>query len=196
MLKDLVYRCRSYRRFYEDVTLAREELKSLVDLARMTASTANSQALKFRLVNTAKENALAYPNLNWAGALPDWDGPKEGERPAAYIIILEDRTRGTNKLIDVGITAQTILLGAVEKGYGGCMLGNVRRAGLAEALGIDTERYVIQLVLALGKPREEVKVVPVGETGDVTYYRDENQVHYVPKRALEDVLLQEPPMDF
>lgn len=189
MLKDLVYNCRSYRRFYENVKISDAELKDLADLARLTASTANSQALKFRLVNTEEENALVYPHLSWAGALPDWDGPEEGERPAAYIIIVEDGSLGNNKLIDTGITAQTMLLGAVEKGYGGCMLGNIRRADLAKALGIDTERYRIQLVLALGKPKEEVKVVPVSETGDVKYYRDENQIHYVPKRALKEILL-------
>jgi len=161
----------------------------VVDLARMTASTANSQALKFKVVNSPEENALVFPTLGWACALPQWDGPEEGERPGAYIIIVEDSTLGKNKLTDVGITAQTILLGAVEKGYGGCMLANVKRDALAEALGIDAERYVIRLVLALGKPKEEVKVVPVGDSGDVKYYRDENQVHYVPKRGLEEILL-------
>lgn len=189
MLKEIVYRCRSYRRFDEAVKITTEELESLVDLARMTASTANSQALKFRLVNTPRENALVFAALSWAGALPDWDGPKEGERPSAYIIVAEDKTLGKNKLVDTGITAQTIMLGAVEMGYGGCMLANVQRSMLARDLDIDPERYTIQLVLALGKPVEEVKVVPVGQGGDVKYYRDENQVHYVPKRSLEDVLL-------
>ena len=81
------------------------------------------------------------------------------------------------------------MLGAVEKGYGGCILANVKRGRLAELLGIDTEKYSIDLVLALGKPKEEVVVVPVKEDGDIRYYRDENQVHYVPKRTLEDIIL-------
>lgn len=189
MLKDLVYCCRSYRRFYENVTISKEELRDLVDLARMTASTANSQALKFRIVNTKEENDLVFSSLGWAGALPDWDGPEEGERPSAYIIVAEDKRLGKNKLIDAGITAQTMMLGAVEKGYGGCMLANVRRDRLAADLKIDTDRYGIHLVLALGKPKETVKVVPVAESGDVKYYRDESQVHYVPKRSLEEILL-------
>jgi len=96
---------------------------------------------------------------------------------------------GKNKLIDDGIAAQTIMLGAAEKGYGGCMLGNVRRSQLAESLGIDTSLYSVDLVLALGKPKEEVVIVPVKDDGKVSYYRDENQIHYVPKRALEDIIL-------
>lgn len=189
MLKDLVSKCRTYRRFYQECQISKEDLLELIDLARLTASTANSQALKFKISNTPEENALIFDTLGWAGALPDWDGPAEGERPSAYIIILCDLSLGKNKLADDGIVAQTMMLGAVEKGYGGCMLGNVRRSQLAEALGIDTSLYSVDLVLALGKPKEEVVVVPVKEDGNVKYYRDENQIHYVPKRALEDIII-------
>ncbi len=189
MLKDLVTKCRTFRRFHEDVKISTEELKELVDLARLTASTANSQALKFRLCNTPEETEQVFDTLGWAGVLPDWDGPEKGERPSAYIIILCDLSIGKNKLYDDGIVAQTMMLGAVEKGYGGCMLGNVQRSRLAEALHIDPTKYSIDLVLALGKPKEEVVIVPLKEDGDVRYYRDENQVHYVPKRELEDLIV-------
>ena len=189
MLKDLVARCRSYRRFYEDEKIPAEALRELMDLARMTASTANSQALKFRICSTDEENERVFGTLKWAGALPDWDGPVKGERPSAYLIILCDLALGKNKLQDDGITAQTIMLGAVEMGYGGCMLGNVERKRLAELLDIDTAKYSIDLVLALGKPKEKVVVVPVGADGDVRYYRDAEQVHYVPKRSLDEIIL-------
>ena len=189
MLKDLVYKCRSYRRFYENIRISEEELKDLVDLARMTASTANSQALKYHLVTRPEECAAVFGTLGWAGALPDWDGPKEGERPSAYIIVLCDNTLGKNKQTEVGITSQTMMLGAVEMGYGGWMRGNVRRTELAKHLSIDSERFTIELVLALGKPKETVKIVDIPENGSVKYYRDQDQVHYVPKRHLEDVLV-------
>lgn len=189
MLKDLVFKCRTYRRFYEDVAISMKDLRDLVDLARLTASTANSQALKFRLCNTPEDNAKVFDTLGWAGALPYWDGPGEGERPSAYIIILCDLSLGKNKLYDDGVAAQTMMLGAVEKGYGGCILGNVQRTRLAEALHIDPSLYSIDLVLALGKPKEEVVIVPVKENGDTRYYRDENQVHYVPKRELDAIIV-------
>lgn len=189
MLKDLVYNCRTYRRFCENEPVSTDTLKSLVDLARMTASTANSQALKFHLCNTPEENEKVYGCLGWAAALPDWNGPEPGERPSAYIIILCDLELGKNKLYDDGIAAQTIMLGAVEQGLGGCILGNVNRTKLAEALKLDTSRYSIDLVLALGKPKEKVVVVPVPENGNVAYYRDEEQTHYVPKRSLEDLIV-------
>ena len=69
------------------------------------------------------------------------------------------------------------------------MIASFKREETAKALGIDPSLYSLDLVLALGKPKETVKVVPLKADGDVRYYRDENQVHYVPKRSLEDVLL-------
>lgn len=188
MFKDLVLKCRSYRRFRQDVLIPTEQLMDMVDTARLTGSAANAQPLKYKLVNTPEECARVYPSLNWAGALTDWPGPAEGERPSAYIIIACDLSIGKNKQWDDGIAAQTILLSAVEKGYGGCMLGSVKRAELAETLGLDPEAYSIDLVLALGKPVEQVVLAPLNADGSTTYYRDENQVHYVPKRSLEEII--------
>ncbi len=189
MLKELVEKNRSYRRFYQEERISEETLKELVDLARMAGSTANSQALKYCLVTEEAACARIYPSLTWAAALTDWDGPEEGERPSAYIVILCDEKIAKNKMWDEGIAAQTIMLGAAEKGLGGCMIGSINRSRLSKTLEIDPERYHISLVLALGKPKEQVVVVPVGEEGDTRYYRDIHQVHYVPKRSLEEILL-------
>lgn len=189
MLKDLVLKNRSYRRFYQDERISGDTLRELADLARMTASSANCQALKYYLAADEETCAKIYPSLAWAGALPDWDGPDEGERPAAYIVIVCDESIAKNKMWDEGIAAQTIMLGAAEKGLGGCMIGSINRSQLAQTLGLDSGRYHISLVLALGKPKETVVTVPVGEDGSTAYYRDENQVHYVPKRSLEEIIL-------
>ena len=189
MLKDLVAVNRSYRRFYQEEKISMETLKELVDLARMTGSAGNHQPLKYRLVADEEACKKVYPALIWARDLPDWDGPEEGERPSAYIVVLCDQTIGKNKMWDEGIAVQIIMLGAVEKGLGGCMIGSLDRQALAKALELDTERYAVSLVLALGKPKEKVVIVPAGEDGSVKYYRDENQTHYVPKRSLEEILV-------
>ena len=189
MLKDLVKSCRSYRRFYENISIPQEELMDMIDTVRLTGCTANCQPLKYRIINTPEECEAIFPHLAWAGALPDWDGPQKGERPSAYIIILCDLKIAKNKLWDEGIAAQTLMLAATEKGYGGCMIGSCRRSEILSVLKLDPEAYSVGLVLALGKPKEEVKIVPVGNDGNTAYYRDEAQVHYVPKRSLEDVVV-------
>lgn len=186
---ELVEQCRSYRRFDESTKITNEELKKLVGLARLTASTANSQALKYKLVTDKETCDAIFPTIGWAGALADWDGPAQGERPVAYIVICCDGLLGKNKYTDVGITAQTMMLGATEMGYGGCMLGNIKRTEVMKILNLDSDRYTVELILALGKPIEQVEIVSVKEDGDIRYYRDENQVHYVPKRSLENFLL-------
>lgn len=164
-------------------------MRELIDLARNSASAVNSQALKFKLINAPPENEKVFETLSWAGLLKDWDGPEKGERPPAYIIILCDLSISSDRRFDEGIAAQSILLGAVEKGLGGCMLGSIDKKRLAENLNIDVKRYSIDLVLAVGKPKETVKITALPENGDTSYYRDENGVHYVPKRGLDDIII-------
>lgn len=189
MLIDLLNKNRSYRRFDESYEIEYDVLKYLVELARLTPSSVNWQPLRFALVNDREKNALIFENLAWAGLLKEWKGPAEGERPSAYVVILTDTTVAKNMKTDVGIVAQTMMLGAAEKGLGGCMIGSVNRENVAQILGIDTERYAIDLVLALGKPAETVKIVDIPENGSTNYYRDDNGVHYVPKRSVEDFII-------
>ena len=140
MLKDLVKKCRSYRRFFQEGSIPYEDLKDMVDTARLTGCTKNCQGLKFKLISTPEECAKVFPSLLWAGALKDWDGPADGERPSAYVLVLEDLSIGKNLMWDEGIVSQTIMLSAVEKGYGGCMIGSCKRVEILEAVKLDTRR--------------------------------------------------------
>ena len=188
MMRDLVLRNRSYRRFHQDVSIPRETLRELVDLARQSASTANRQPLKYVLSCDPERNARVFPQLAWAGYLTDWPGPAEGERPAAYIVVLGDRRIAPSFSCDHGIAAQSILLGAVEKGLGGCIVASIQKAALAEELGL-SEDLEILLVIALGRPRETVVIDTVGASGDIRYWRDEQGVHHVPKRSLDEIIV-------
>jgi nitroreductase len=188
MIADLVRKNRSYRRFYQQETVTLETLRELVDLARLSASGANRQPLKYILSCDVEKNARIFPQLAWAAYLKDWEGPVEGERPSAYVVILGDREIANTFGVDHGIAVQSMLLGATEKGLGGCIIASVNKDGLREALAIDP-RYEILLVLALGKPKETVVIDPVGPDGDIKYWRDAQQVHHVPKRALDEILI-------
>lgn len=188
MLRDLILKNRSYRRFQQDAAIDTETLRGLVDLARLSASGANLQPLKFILVNSPDRNAEVYPHLGWAGYLKDWSGPIEGERPTAYIIILGDTEVSNSFGVDWGIAAQSIMLGAAELGLGGCMIGSISRQELRDTLDIP-ERFKILLVLALGKPKEKVVIDPVGPDGSIKYWRDGDGVHHVPKRSLDELIV-------
>ena len=188
MLKDLVVKNRSYRRFHQEVAISRATLEELVDLARLSASGGNVQPLKYILSSDPDTNARIFPHLAWAGSLKDWPGPAEGERPSAYIILLCDTEVSKSHGCDQGIAAQSMLLGAAEKGLGGCMIGSVKRQELCKALDIPA-RYELVLVVALGKPKETVVLDTVGPDGDTKYWRDKDQVHHVPKRPLDEIIV-------
>jgi nitroreductase len=188
MIDELVLKTRSYRRFHEDTPVAIETLRALVNLARLSASAANRQPLKYMLSCDAATNAKIFPHTRWAGALKGWGGPKEGERPTAYIVILCDTEISKDPGCDHGIAAQSMLLGAVERGLGGCMIGALDRPALREALAIPA-RYEIALVLALGKPSETIVIEDAPLGGSTTYYRDAADVHRVPKRTLDELIL-------
>jgi nitroreductase len=194
MLADLVQENRSYRRFFENDRIGAEELKSLIDLARKSASARNLQPLSYIIVCSPEVNERVFPHLAWAGYLPDWQGPERGERPAAYIIVLHDtEIKTTEPLLwcDLGLACQNILLGAVEKGFGGCLIGSFNRQKVVQSLGIPSQ-YVPLIVIALGRPKEKVMLEEIKKGGDIRYYRDETGVHHVPKRRLEDVVLSLP----
>jgi nitroreductase len=184
----LVLRTRSIRRFHQNIQVPPETLRALVDLARLSASGGNKQPLKYVLSCAAAMNARIFPCLGWAAYLKEWPGPGEGERPAAYIVILGDTAIQPDCDRDLGIAAQSIMLGATAQGLGGCMLGAINRRELARILG-PLHGLEILLVLALGRPREQVVIEPVGPDGDIRYWRDKRGVHHVPKRRLEEIIV-------
>jgi nitroreductase len=188
MIKDLIKKNRSIRRFKGEFKITKKTLIELVELARLSASAANLQPLKYVLSYDDKKNNKIFPYTKWAGYLHNWDGPVESERPSAYILILGDKEITKTFGCDHGIAAQNILLGAADKGLGGCIVGALKRKALHESLNIPT-RYEILLAVALGKPNEKV-VIETACKGDIKYWRDKKNVMHVPKRPIEELILE------
>lgn len=187
MLRDLLIKNRSYRRFYQSDRIGNEVLREFVELTRYCASGRNAQPLKYVVINSEEQCEQVFSTLAWAGYLKEWKGPEEGEKPSAYIIQLNDKNIADNYFCDDGIAAQSILLAAVEKGFGGCILRAFNRAKIEEIIDMPENLEIVQ-VIALGKPKEEVVVDDV-ENDDFKYWRDEKNVHHVPKRTLNEILI-------
>jgi len=186
---DLIRKTRSVRRFEENKNISRRQLRELVDLARLSASANNLQPLRYIISAEPETNMKIFPALSWAGKLEDWDKPQPGERPAAYIVILGDRAISDYLEYDCGIACQSILLGARKQGIGGCIMGALDREFLAKKLDV-ADKYEILVTLALGYPAEDVKIDEV-DGGDLSYYRDEKDVHHVPKLQLDEVIIRD-----
>ena len=188
--KELVRKNRSYRRFDASKPVGEDILADIIDTARMTPSGANRQTVRFWLVNTKSECDKVFSTLKWAGYLSDWNGPTEHERPTAYVIMLNDKSITKASTYDDGIIAQTITLAAVEKRLGCCILQACNSKELFRLFNIDEEKYDFSSVIAIGTPVETV-VLENMKNGDVRYYRDEKQIHHVPKRTLEELVISQ-----
>lgn len=193
MLLELIKKARSVRGFREDRKVTDEELRYLVECARFTPSARNAQVLKYRLVNQPEELRKVQMLTKWGGALPELHLPFPGTCPQAFIVICQDYRLSDSPAAfqkDVGIVAQTMLLAANDMGLGGCMILSFNAWELKNVLGLG-EELKPQLVLALGEPMEDIRMVDVDGSGSVAYYRDGENVHYVPKRTLEELIIGE-----
>ena len=191
MLKELVIKNRSYRGFDKNYSFTKEQLESYIDLTRYTASSVNAQPLKYKIVFEKNEVEAVRPLTRWARALPDMVLPHPNMHATAFIIICQDTDISQNLARyqkDIGIVAQTITLAAVEDGLGGCMIGNFTPDEVKETLNL-AENLTPMLIIALGKPAEEIVIKEIDNGESTKYYRDENDVHYVPKRKLKDILI-------
>ncbi len=191
MFLDLVKQARSHRGFRQDRKVTRQELEHLVECARFTPAARNDQVLKYYLAEKPETVAAIQPLTKWAGALAELHLPRKGAEPVAYIVICLDGSLAENPAPyqrDVGIVAQTMLLAAAEMGLNGCMIGSFAAGELREKLGLP-EAIKPQLLLALGEGTDRIVMTNVGEDGSTTYYRDAEDTHYVPKRTLEQLIL-------
>jgi nitroreductase len=190
MLENLIRKNRSCRRFYQNNVVNIQTLEGLVNLARLSASAGNLQPLTYILSCNPKKNEEIFSCLTWAAYLKDWAGPEEGERPAAYVVVMLDSTISKDPGCDHGIACQSIMLGAREKGLASCMIGAIDREKLKQVLNVANQHKIL-LVLAIGKPKETVVIEPVLDPDkSIKYWRDEKGMHHVPKRSLQDIIVK------
>lgn len=191
MIKDLIKKNRSVRGYDNSRDVTIEELREMVDCARLSASSVNMQPLKYILVNTVDGKARVLKQVSFAAKLSTLKLPHRGSEPIAYIVICQDEQISkseTGFLRDVGIVAQSITLAATELGLGACMLGYFSPDKLRQALDL-SENLKPLLVISLGKSVEDIRIVEIEEGESTDYYRDEAGIHYVPKRKLDDLII-------
>ena len=192
MLKDLVVKSRSYRGYDESRRITEQELLELVDCARFAPSSVNGQPFCYLLLHEKEDTDRLQPLTGWAKALPGMKLPHPGKCPTAFIVICQNTEWDDNLnryLRDVGAVAQTMLLAAAEKDLGGIMIGNFSPAKVSEAMKLP-ETIVPMLIVAFGKPDEKIVLTEVSSGESIKYYRDDQDVHYVPKRKLEDIVIR------
>jgi len=188
--KNIVENTRCTRRFKKDITIDKNELIELIDIARTVSSGKNMQPLKYIAITDDKIKDEVYKPLVWAAHLTDWE-QSEDEKPSAYILVINDTSIEGLSAIDSGIAMQTIMLGATAKGYAGCILASINKVEYKKLFNLENHLEPM-FIIALGVKDENIEVVDVNtQNGDTNYYRDQNSTHFVPKRKLNEVLIDE-----
>jgi nitroreductase len=182
-LQSLLAKNRSTRGFDPSFKVRRDQLISLVEAARLAPSAMNQQVLRYRLV-TEEEAHLVLPHIRLGAALPELNLPLPGTEPNAFVVICTDKESRFVDM-DMGIATQTILLRAVEMGLNGICIAAFDKEQVREALQLP---LTPQLILAIGRSAENIKIVDVADGEKTTYYR-ENGVHCVPKIETKDLIL-------
>ena len=185
-LDSLLLRNRSCRGYDSNYIVSKEELLKIVEVNTKIASARNQQVLRFRLVygTEAKEVTKA---IKLGGALPELNLPLPGTEPNAYIIICTQEPKGKWVDIDLGISAQSMLLKAVDLGLNGICIAAFNKEKICALVNGGREMEPL-LILAIGKSIERFQLLPIGQEDEHNYFR-KNGVHFVPKVRIEDLLI-------
>lgn len=186
----LAREARTCRRFDESAPLSQQDLEWLLECARLAPSARNAQELRFITITQGAMLDRLFPLTRWAGALKEWNGPEQGERPTAFIAVLMSERAGSLTCIDTGIACQTIQLAATSRGWGVCMIHSFEHGEAADLLHVPSPMKIV-LLLALGKAVEKRVVANMPPDGSFAYWRDASGVHHVPKRPLGELLIQQ-----
>lgn len=148
-------------RGYIDKAVDREDIKKIIECARLAPSACNSQPWTFVVVDDKSLSEKIAKNL--------YD-PLIGinkfalTAPVFIVVVAEKRnlTSGIGGIVkgadytslDIGIVSEHICLGAAEIGLGTCMMGWFKEKNIKEVLNIPKNRG-IKLVISLGYVQNE-----------------------------------------
>lgn len=184
-LASLLLKNRSTRGYDASYLVRADQLRRIVAVNSKVASARNRQPLRFRLV-TSDEACKVLPFIRMGAGLKELRLPLEGTEPNAFIVVCSAIEPRNSTYVDLGISAQSMLLQAVEIGLNGLCIMDFDAAELVDSLRLP---YKPLLVIAVGKSGEKVKLVEINEEDDHAYYRKEG-VHYVPKVVVEDLIIE------
>ena len=181
----LLLKNRSHRGYDANFIVREDQLRRIIAVNAKIPSARNQQVLRFRPVLSGEaQKILAHIRLG--GALPHLHLPLPGTEPNAFIIVCSTVAEDRYVDIDLGISAQSMLLQAAEIGLNGICIGAFDKERIRQEFGLEWEPL---LILAIGRGIEKIELVPIGADGERAYYR-ENDTHYVPKVRPEDLTIK------
>ena len=184
-LERLLLKNRSHRAYDSRYLVREDQLRRIIAVNARIPSARNQQVLRFRPV-LADEAPTVTEHIRLGAALPELHLPAPGTEPNAYIICCSTIAEDRYVDMDLGISAQSMLLRATEMGLNGICIGAFDRDAIRKAFEL---RWEPLLILAIGKGAERIELVEIGAEDDRTYYRKEG-VHCVPKIRPKELIIE------
>lgn len=192
MIRDLLTKNRSYRRFSScNKNQLKDVLIKSIENTRFGHSAHNNQSLKYVITLNSEINNKLFPLIKWASRMKGWDGPCGDEKPSGYIIIFNDENIVNNEFVqwcDAGIASQIITMTIAENNLASCIIGAFNPEEILKIINIKENNNPL-LIIAAGAIGEDIQIKDAKENQSTKYYRDENNIHNVPKRGLEEILM-------
>jgi nitroreductase len=185
--KDVVFARRSIRRYRQEA-VADDDLRQLIEFARVSPAATNAQRLRLTVIRNIELVEKIFALTRWAGAVAPRRTPVWGkDAPLCFIAFTAKKEQLNSSLYaDAGAVAQNLMLGAVELGLGSCWIGSFDKEaahGLLE-LAEDTEVFYL---ISVGYPAETPVWEDASDPDHVKYYLDENDLLHVPKLKADDL---------
>jgi nitroreductase len=149
---EIIKKRRSIRKF-RNLTVPYDKLEKLVESARLAPSVMNLQPLEYIIVENAQLVKEVFDCTEWKNYVFE-SGPKKGEEPKTYIVVLIKNAELKHAEFDAGLATENILLAAQNEGIASCCLGAVEWTRINRILKIPTEYYA-KMLIALGYPKQE-----------------------------------------
>ena len=183
---EVVFARRSIRR-YQQKMVSDENLRQLIEFARVSPAATNAQRLRLTVIRDIELVEKIFALTRWAGAVAPRRTPVWGkDAPLCFIAFTAKKEQLNSSLYaDAGAAIQTIQLAAREKELGCCWFASFDPEKVQKILQIPPERKVLYLV-AVGFPAED----PVTEEavgGNVAYYLDDSDRLHVPKLPVDEI---------
>ena len=166
---------RSIRKYDPSVKISKEEMTEILTEATLAPSSVNMQPWRFVVIESDEAKATLAPLAKFNqsqvetssamialfGDLNNFDNAEEiygtaVERGLMPAEVKEDQmvtpeVMKDTVLIDGGLVAMQFMLAARAHGYDTCPIGGFEKDQIAEAFGLDKERYVPVMLISIGK---------------------------------------------
>lgn len=134
-----------------DSAEGKEKLAPLAKFNQLQVETSAAMIAVFGDLNNFENAEEIYGKAVELGYMPSEVKESQMEKLTAYFSTVSQEVMKETVLIDGGLVAMQLMLTARAHGYDTCPIGGYEKDKIAEAFGLEKERYVPVMLISIGK---------------------------------------------